>query len=72
MFPRFLLSWVLLSIHLAKIFFIGSYPLGFSLGCGIASSHPLLLGIPLEGPRGETGALSGVGNKYFAVESASV
>ena len=72
MFPRFLLSWVFLSIHLAKIFFVGSYPWGFSFGCGIANGHPLLLGICLEGPRGETGALSGVGNRYSAAESASV
>ena len=72
MFPRFLFSWVFLSIHLAKMFFVSSYLWGFGFGCGIASGRPLLLGIPPEGPQGETGALSGVGNRYSAAESASV
>ena len=72
MFPRFLLSWVFLSILLAKIFFVSSYLQGFGFSCGITSGHPLLLGIPPEGPRGETGARTGVSNKYSAAESASV
>ena len=51
---------------------VGSYPWGFGFGCGIASGRPLLLRIPPEGSRGETGALRGVSNRYSTVESASV